>query len=447
MKRILLGLSCLLCCGNTLLAQDHKWTLKECMDYAEQNSIAIQKTEAQTKIFKAEHIQQRAGYFPNISASTNHSLTYRPFQEGATGMVNGNVISSSAKKTSYNGSYGINVAWTVYNGNQTANNIKLSSLAIRQSQLQREIQANSQKEQLLQLFINILYTREALIVNTELLKQDSILYNRGKELLAQGQIAQYELLELQSLVANGKYDIVNTKTQIEQYKLQLKQLMNLRTQGQFDIAEINITDAQPLAAIPDIQAVYERAIALRPEITDADLGISQADFNYKIARAGYLPTLSMSAGLGDNHSNGNSTEWFEQMKRNFDTSIGFTISVPIFDGMRNKTSVQKAKINKTIALLDKQDTENNLYNIVSTYRLNAYNNQQKYIAGKEKLDYCQANYDAIFTKAAIGTMNIVETLNARATLLNAKQDVLQSKYTTIYNQQMLDFYAGHEINL
>lgn len=438
---------CLFLCASSSYGQQHKWTLQDCINYATDHSIEILKSKAQTDIATENVKRQKANWLPTLSANSSQSLTYRPFQEGATGFVNGNAMSSSSKKTSYNGSYGINAYWTVFNGNQTNNNIKIAKLQSEESELKTLTSINTIKEQIVQLYINIMYTREALEVNKELLKQDSVLYKRGQELLSQGQIAKYELLELQAAVANGKYDIVNSATQIDQYLLQLKQLMSLPSEEYFDIANITLDDAHTLAAVPETQSVYSSALKQRPEIKAADLSIKEAELNYKVAKAGFLPTISLSAGFGDNHSSGSNKDWFEQMKRNLDGSIGVTISVPILDGRSNKTNTRKARIEQTIATLDKEDASRDLYYSIANYRLNAYNNQQKYIAGTEKLNYNQENYNAIYTKAQIGTMNIVETLNARTSLLNAKQDVLQSKYLTAYNRSMLNFYANNQLDL
>lgn len=438
---------CLLLCASSSYGQQHNWTLQDCINYATDHSIEILKSKAQTDITTENVKRQKANWLPTLSANSSQSLTYRPFQEGATGFVNGNAMSSSSKKTSYNGSYGINAYWTVFNGNQTNNNIKIAKLQSEESELKTLTSINTIKEQIVQLYINIMYTREALEVNKELLKQDSVLYKRGQELLSQGQIAKYELLELQAAVANGKYDIVNSATQIDQYLLQLKQLMSLPSEEHFDIANITLDDAHTLAAVPETQSVYSSALKQRPEIKAADLSIKEAELNYKVAKAGFLPTISLSAGFGDNHSSGSNKDWFEQMKRNLDGSVGITISVPILDGRSNKTNTRKARIEQTIATLDKEDASRDLYYSIANYRLNAYNNQQKYIAGTEKLNYNQENYNAIYTKAQIGTMNIVETLNARTSLLNAKQDVLQSKYLTAYNRSMLNFYANNQLDL
>ncbi len=91
--------------------------------------------------------------------------------------------------------------------------------------------------------------------------------------------------------------------------------------------------------------------------------------------------------------------------------------------------------------------ESELYYSIANYRLQAVNNQQKFQSGLARLKYNKENYNAIYEKAQIGTMNIVETFNARTNLLNAQQDVLQSKYLTIYNMQMLRLYSNLPIEI
>ena len=419
--------------------QARQWTLKECLDYAEQHSLDIARAKAQAEQAKVDVMQSKGEWLPSLSASTSHSVSYQPFLEDITGV--------DIEKVNYSGSYGVNSTWTIYNGNQTANNIRLAKLAAEQSELKSEILMNTIREQATQLYVQILYTREALKVNRELLQQDKTLYNRGEELLKQGQIAKYELLELQTQVANGEYDIVNTETQIEQYMLQMRDLINLPDDEPFDLASVEVSDCQAQAVIPPTESVYQQALATRPEVKDADLAIRQSELNYSVAKAGYLPTVDLTAGVGSNHSTVTDSDFFTQMKRSFDASVGVRVTVPILDNRRTKAAKQKADIARTIAKVDKADMESVLYNDIATYRLQAVNNQQKFNSGLTRLKYNKENYNAIYEKARIGTMNIVETLNARTLLLNAQQDVLQSKYLTVFNMQMLKLYAGETITL
>ena len=416
-----------------------QWSLREILDFAEGHSTDIARARAQAEQQRVDVMQKKAEWLPSLSASTSHSVNYTPFLEEVAGV--------DADKVTYNGSYGVNASWTVWNGNQTRDNIRLSKLLSEQADLQSDIYFNRIKEQVTQLYVQILYTREALKVNRELLEQDQTLYRRGEELLKQGQIAKYELLELQTQVANGEYDIVQTETQIDNYMLQMKDIINMPDDVPFDVAPIEVSDAMALASIPETEAVYQRAQLVRPEMREADLRISQSELNYSLARAGYYPTVNLNAGMGSNHSSGSSRDFFEQMKRSFDASVGVSVSVPILDNRRNKTNVQKADINRTIAKIDKVETESEVYNAIATYRLQAVSNQQKFSSGLTRLKYNKANYDAIYEKARIGTMNIVETLNARTSLLNAQQDVLQSKFLTVYNMQMLRLYSGETLTI
>ena len=418
----------------------HKvWTLKDCLDYAEQEGIDVALLKAQANQLHVDVMQQKGEWLPAVSASTSHSLNYSPFLKEQAGM--------NVDKVTYNGSYGVNANWTVWNGNQTANNIRLAKLAAEKGDMQSEIYLNRIKEQATQLYVQILYTQEALKVNRELLEQDKTLYSRGEALYELGQIARYELLELQAQVANGQYDIVSTETLLEQYKLQLKDLISLPGEIPFEVATVDVSDEQALAVVPSTESVYAKALATRPEVRESEISIRQSELNYTLAKAGYLPTVGLTAGMGSNHSSGNHNDYFEQMKRSFDASVGLSVSVPIMDKRRTKAAVQKADIGRTIAKLDLDDLTGDLYYTVANYRLQAVNNQQKFSSGITRVQYNQENYNAIYEKAHVGALNIVETFNARTSLLTARQDVLQSKYLTIYNMQMLRLYSGEEITL
>lgn len=96
---------------------------------------------------------------------------------------------------------------------------------------------------------------------------------------------------------------------------------------------------------------------LRPEIEAGKLNIQTSDLDIKIARAGYLPTLSLSAGIGTSHANGNDFTFSEQVKQNWNNSLGFTVSVPIFSNRQTKSAVEKAKIQKQTSELDLLDDQ------------------------------------------------------------------------------------------
>ena len=187
---------------------------------------------------------------------------------------------------------------------------------------------------------------------------------------------------------------------LQDYKLQLKQLLELDGESEMNLYIPTLGTENVLAPLPTKTDVYRSALVLRPEIEAGKLNIQTSDLDIKIARAGYLPTLSLSAGIRTSHANGNDFTFSEQVKQNWNNSLGFTVSVPIFSNRQTKSAVEKAKIHELI----------------------------------------QEQFN-------LGMKNTVELLTEKSNLLNAQQETLQAKYMAILNMQLLKFYQGEKIEL
>ena len=207
------------------------------------------------------------------------------------------------------------------------------------------------------------------------------------------------------------------------------------------------TDEQALAPIPELMSVYEQAMLVRPEVKNAELEVKQADLQMKIARGGYMPTVSLTAGVGTSTSSRNSRGWGEQMKTNFDASAGVGVSIPIFDNRQTKTAVRKANIAREQALLEQQDTHDTLYDTIEDYWLDAKNNQQKFRTAQVGVESEQESYNLLSEQFELGLKNIIELINGKVSLLKAQQSKLQAKYTTILSIQLLNFYKGEQMTL
>lgn len=424
-----------------------KWTLEDCINYAVENNITLQQARLQKQSATETRKQSNAALFPTLSASTNQSVGYRPWTSNGTMTVTNGTVATDVKKTYYNGSYGINASWTVWNGGQNTNQLKRDRLSEQQADLSVLETANSIQEQIARNYVQILYLTEAVEVQRQALETAKKNEERGQVMLEVGKMSKADLAQLTAQRATDEYNIVQAETQVADYMLRLRQLLEITDGRDFDIAIPATTDEQALATIPSLMNVYETALAQRPEIQNAKLDIEQSGLQMKMAKAGHLPTVSMTAGVGTSTNSLSQNTWGSQIKTNFDASAGVGIQIPIIDARKTKTAVNKARIAHEQAELDLVSRQKQLYSDIESCWLEAMSNQQKFRAANLSVASEQASYDLLSEQFRLGLKNIVELLTGKDKLLQAQQNRLQSKYTTILNQQLLKFYQGETMNL
>jgi outer membrane protein len=417
-----------------------KWTMQECIDYAMENNITLQKSKLQKQSATEDLKGAKGALLPTLNASTNQSLGYQPWKDAGIATVTNGTVNTKVDKTYYNGSYAVNAQWTVWNGGKKTNTVKLNQIAEDEAELQMQETANTIQQRIAQIYTQILYLDESVKVNEQMLETAKKNEERGREMVNVGKMSKADLAQLTAQRATDEYNIVEAKSQLLSYKLQLKQLLEITDETEFDVAIPEITDAMVMEEIPSLQKVYEQALLTRPEIERSNLAIKSSDVNLSIAKAGWMPNISMTGSLGTSTNSLSSNGWGKQMKTNFDAMAGFSVSVPIFDGRSTKTSVNKAKIQQQSAKLDLLDQQKTLYSDIQDYWLNAQTNQQKYRAASATVESEQQSYNLLSEQFRLGLKNIVELMTGKDNLLSAQQNQLQSKYQTVYNRQMLHFY-------
>lgn len=422
-----------------------QWSLQDCINYALENNITLQKNRIQRLSALEDVKQSQAELLPSLSGSVSQNVSYNPWPETGSYTIAGSKVQTQVDKVFYNGSYGINANWTVWNGNKNYNQIKLNKLTAEAAALDSAQTANSIQEQICQLFVQILYSQEAVEVNKSTLETSKANEARGKEFVKVGSMSRADLAQLTAQRAQDEFAVVQSESAVRDYKRQLKQLLQLTDQEDFDIVVPETTDAMALQEVPQLSSVYNMALDQRPEIKNAQLGIKQSDLSIKMAKAQRLPTVGLSASVGTNTTSMSDNAWGTQIKNNFVTGAGVTVSVPILDNRQTKTAVNKAKLQKTSYELDLRDKQTTLYSTIENYWLQAVNNQAQFRSAKASTESAQASYELLSEQFKQNLKNTIELMNGKDALLKAQQAELQAKYLTILNIDMLKFYQTGEL--
>ena len=420
-----------------------QWTLKECINYALENNISLQKTQIKKASANGDYLQSKAALLPSLSASSNQNISYTPWV--TSGISGEGFTKSSVDKVYYNGSYSVTGNYVIWNGNKNRNQVKLNKLTYEAAALDSATQAQNLQEQIATLYIQICYSTEAIKVNQESYKSSLENENRGKEFVKNGKMSQADLAQLTAQRAQDEYNIVAAESNVKNYKRQLKELLQITNDEAFDIVIPSTTDSQALASIPTLNSVYASALDNRPEIKSYQNMIDQSNLNIDIAKAGKMPTISANAGVSTSSTSMNKTGWGTQIKQNFNLGGGVSISIPIYDNRATKTAINKANLQKQSSMLDLKNEQTKLYSTIENYWLQANTNQSQFKAAKVSTESAKTSFELLKEQFKLGLKNIVELRTGKDNLLNAQQNELQAKYLTILNLGMLNFYKNGKV--
>lgn len=431
MKRKLLIVCTLLFGLQSVAAQDSLkvWTLQACLSYALENNIQLRQSRNDYLSGLEDTEQAKAALLPSLTASTTQGVTNYP-------------SSNAVERNSYSGTYGLNAGLTLYEGG------KLRT-AVRQQKVQNRIDALSVAESendiriaIVQAYLQTLYAAEAVEVAAGTADVSRAQRDRAEQMWKAGSISRVDFAQLESQYAGDVYQVVVARTSLDNYKLQLKQLLELDITEEMNLAAPAVGESGVLSVLPAKTEIYATAVDVMPEIKRGELAVESAELDIRQARAGFFPSVSLTAGIGTGHLSGGGFESGSQIWNRFNENVGLTLSIPIFSNRKNRTAVNKARLAVSNSELSWQDLRKTLLREVESAYLDAVSARSQYLSASEKQRYAQQSFDLTDEQFRVGMKNTVELITAQNELSASKQEVLQAKYLSLMNTELLNIYQG-----
>ena len=433
MKRLLPILLCSLLLSGlrnaTAQEASKTWTLQECLDYAYQNNIQVRQSRNNQLSGIEDTKQAKAALFPSRVASTTQSYTNDPSSE-------------VTDNNSYTGTYGITAGMTIFEGGKLRTEVKRQKVQNQMDALSVEESVNDIRIAIVQAYMQCLYAADAVRINRSTAEASKAQRDRAEEMLRTGSISRVDFAQLQSQYSSDEYQIVVAGSTLDNYKLQLKQLLELDIMEEMNPAVPGVKEENVLKALPPKNEVYETALKVMPQIRRGELGIEAAKLEEKSARAGFFPSISLSASVGTGHMSNNDFESGSQIWNRFNENVGLTLNIPIFSNRKNRTAVNKAKIALNDSYLEWTSLQKELLRNVESAYLDAVSAQAQYLSAREKEKYARESYELTSEQFRVGVKNTVELITAQNEYSAAQQQVLQAKYLTLLSIELLNIYQG-----
>ncbi len=423
--------------------QERRWTLGECIEYARSNNIQVRKAQINASAGEVELEAAKASRYPTLSFNSGQSVSH----QSAIKLINdyGEVVSDGT--FSYGGSYGFGSNVSIFQGGRLRNNVRRQEKQLESSRMAVEQSENTITVNVAQAYLQILYARETAEINRRAVELAARQVDRAQKRLEEGDAARNEVAQMRAQLAAAQYDLTAAQNNLAQYTLQLKQLLELGADDRFEAAYPEIGDEEVLQALPTVAEVYAAAVEIMPETRSAEVMIEASQYAEKVAKAGFYPSISLSANVSTGHQSGTPVSMGSQLRDKLNESVGLSLSVPIFNNKSARTSVRRARLDTRQREIDNLNARKELLATVESLHHDAVAGQANFVSAGEKLLYAEESWRLAEASFEAGANNAVDLITEKNNYLSALSARLQAKYQAVLAAKILLFYKGEPITL
>lgn len=426
MKKITLLLLALI----PLAAGAKTWTLDECVTYAIDHNIDVLNRRVSVQESELAVTEAKDRFLPQLQAYGSQSFN---FGRGLT------ADNTYANRNTSSFSVGANLSLPIFQGLRAVRQLSYSRTALKAQLEQVEAAKDDVTLNVISQYLQALYASEMLQVAKNNLAISQSELSRRQALLDAGRLPGLDIHEARTQVAQDELSVTNAVNDSILARLDLAQLLNLPDADDFEIAPLGDEDI----LLPNPEQIFENALQYNHTMRAGRLQQEAAEKNVSLAKSGYIPTLSFSAGLGTNYykTSGYQNENFgAQMRHNFAKSIGFSLSVPIFDAFSTRNNVRRARIQQESLRLQLDDSRNRLYKAIMQAHTQAIGAVKKQESARIAVESSLAAFEAMKVKYDNGRANATEFQKAQSNYINSQAQAVQAKYERILRARILDFY-------
>ncbi len=411
------------------------WTYDDCIKWAKTHNINLKRLALQLEQSQQDTKSSTDKWLPSFEFSTTQAYSNYPNP------------SATQKPNAYNSTYGINASWTLWDGNIRKYEIESNRIIEQERQLAIQSAIDDIETTIFEAYLKILFYNEAIQIARETLKISVAQEKTATKLLQEGKISEIEYTQIETQRVEDVYSVVSAESDYTAAKNELKKILELKINDHIEIQKHTFDESIIYTPLPDIVNVYDFACAWNPLIKSNELNEKVLENNIKIANAGYLPKIDISAGIGTGYTTIDTQNWGTQISHAVNENIGLTLSIPIFDGNQTKRNISKAKLAYLDYEISDEELRNQLSQTIEQLYIDFRNAQVKYISGIKHVEVAELNVELIDEQFAQGLVKPIEMLDAHEDLLDAKLELLSNKFTAILCIKLINYYATRTITI
>jgi len=438
------------------LGQEKKWTLEECVLYAIEHNIQVKQQELAANVQQNALMQSKYNLAPTLNGGAGHSYSFgRALDESTYQFTDNETVLSDY--------FSINSSVTLFNGFTNRKSIEQNKYNLQASIQDVEKIKNDISLSIALAYLQILLNKELLDVTKNQYDITMEQIDRTSKLVAAGSLARGSLLEIQAQAASEELQVVNAGNQLDLSILNLTQLLELDTVGNFDIIVPELQIPEETGLIEPVMTVYSEAIKIQPQIKGAELQLESSVLSLDIAKGARSPRLSLNSSYNTRYSDIRKKlvgidpvtfvptyeeyPFMDQLKDNVNYGLSLSLSVPIFNGWQVNQAISNARLGIEQSQYNLEYQKNILYKDIQQAYADAMASLKKFHSSQGALVSMKESFRYTEQKFNVGLVNTIDYKTSKNQLTRTQSDLLQAKYEYIFKVKVLDFYRGKELSL
>jgi outer membrane protein len=437
MKKLII--TCSILFTTLSFAQDKKWSLEECVNYALENNISVQQAQ-NTLLLNEQDVKAAKGNFlPSLGAGANHNLSIGNAQIYAGAFVD---------RTDHRTNLNIRANQTIFNGFRNLNLKKQSILNLETNEYDLARIKDDISLNVVNAYLNVLFNKENIATAQAQYDFSEKQLNQVQELVDAGVQPKANVYDAEATLASDKQAITTAQNNYDLALLSLSQLLQLPYKG-FDVAIMDVDMPSSTLLYNNVAPILNYAYENRSEIKLSEKNIENARIATEISKSGFYPSLTGSYSYGSSTFYSSSTDdeasFIDQIDDQKAHQFALSLDIPIFSRFANKTAVAKSKIQEENAQLNYEQQKLNLESDIQRAFADAKAAFNSYEAANESLEAQMLAFNNSKERYDIGAMSTYDLEQARVRLINAKNSLTNAKYDFVFKTKVLDFYAGKSL--
>ena len=450
------------------------WTLQQCIEYALANNLTVKQSELNVELGKVGVNQSAAALFPSLNGFATNNYYYGRSIDPYTNQFTQNQVRSN--------SFSLSSSLSLFEGFTLVNTLKQSKLNYMSSKYDLEKVKNDMALNVATVYLQVLYNKELLAVTSDQVDATRLQRDRTKRMEELGSASKGNLLDMESQLAADEVRLVTAQAGYDQSMLALKQLLEMDSVNDFSIVIPSLPAPAMDAGYGDVQAIYLTALTNQPDIKSYEYKVLGAEKGLSIAKGSVYPRLSMSGGLSTTVSTSSQrlqsyaitdpapiigytsqfdtvyslfpetratfekTPFNSQFSDNLNKSIGFTLSLPIFNSWSSHSAIKRARLGLRQTQLGYEQLKKSMYKSIEQAVSDANAAYLKFVAGQKNVSAQEQSMNMNQQKFDVGLISTYDYLLAKNNFERAKSDLLQAKFDYIFRLKVLDFYMGKTLS-